>query len=112
MSNRCHFFKISFYQKDTILEIYAEEVTESDMYGFIVVEGILFAEPSAVLLDPAEEKLKQLFANVKRTYIPIHAVIRIDEVEKIGTAKLKPTQEKETGKITPFSVIPPSHPKK
>jgi len=88
MNKKQHVFKIVFFQRENIYEIYAKEVTESDMYGFIVVEDILFGETSQVLVDPSEEKLRHLFAGVTRTYIPIHSVLRIDEVEKEGTAKI------------------------
>lgn len=88
MSKKQHVFKIIFFQRDSIYEIYARQVTESDMYGFIVVEEILFGERSSLLVDPTEEKIRSLFSDVTRTYIPIHSVLRIDEVEKEGTAKV------------------------
>ena len=34
------------------------------------------------------ERLKSEFDTVKRSYIPLHAIIRIDEVEKQGTGKI------------------------
>jgi hypothetical protein len=39
-------------------------------------------------VDPTEEKLKTEFANVKRTYIPMHSIIRIDEVDKQGKSRI------------------------
>jgi hypothetical protein len=41
-----------------------------------------------VVIDPSEERLKDEFREVKRTYIPLHSIIRIDEVEKEGAAKI------------------------
>jgi len=102
MNKKEHIFKIAFYQKDNIFEIYAKQVTESDMYGFIVVEDILFGETSNVLVDPTEEKLRALFGDVKRTYIPIHAVVRIDEVEKQGNPRITKTSGVNQGKISQF----------
>ena len=58
------------------------------MWGFIEIEELVFGERSAVLVDPSEEKLKTEFAGVKRSYIPLHSVIRIDEVEKEGVSKI------------------------
>ena len=58
------------------------------MYAFVEVADIVFGEKSNLLVDPAEEKLKAEFGQVKRTYVPIQAVIRIDEVEKVGTNKI------------------------
>ncbi len=53
---------------------------------------------ASVVVDPAEERLQTEFAGVDRTYIPMHSVIRIDEVEKKGTSKIHAVDDKE-GKI-------------
>ena len=58
------------------------------MWGFIEIEEFLFGERSQLLVDPSEEKLKNEFQGVKRSYIPMGAIIRIDEVEKEGAAKI------------------------
>jgi hypothetical protein len=68
--------------------MFAKQVYESDLYGFIVVEEIVFGTQSTLVIDPGEEKLKTEFDAVKRTFIPIHAIIRIDEVEKTGVSKI------------------------
>ena len=81
-------FRITYVQDDEIIEIYAKQVTESDMFGFLVIEEILFGEKSTVVVDPTEERLKAQFNNVIRTYIPMHNVLRIDEVDKEGIAKI------------------------
>lgn len=85
-SNRI--YKVIFTSQDSIYEIFAHHVYPSDMYGFIEVEELVFGERSQVLVDPAEEKLKHEFAQVKCSYIPMHSIIRIDEVEKEGVAKI------------------------
>jgi hypothetical protein len=58
------------------------------MYGFIEIEDFVFGERSKMIVDPGEEKLKNEFSAVARTYIPMHALIRIDEVEKEGVGKI------------------------
>lgn len=93
-------FRISFHDKDKVYEIYAKRVHQSDLYGFIEVSGLSFQESSAVLVDPAVERLRSEFKGVERTLIPIHAVIRVDEVEKEGPARVLETGE--SGKVTPF----------
>jgi hypothetical protein len=40
------------------------------------------------VVDPTEEKIKAEFHEVKRTYLPMHSVLRIDEVKKQGHAKI------------------------
>ena len=81
-------FKITFFNNNSVYEIYSKEVYQSDMYGFIVIENIVFGENSSLVVDPTEEKLKTEFKNVKRFFIPVHNIIRIDEVEKEGAAKI------------------------
>jgi hypothetical protein len=58
------------------------------MYGFIELEEFVFGERSQMIVDPSEEKLKTEFADVKRSFIPMHAISRIDEVEKEGVGKI------------------------
>jgi hypothetical protein len=83
-----HIYRVVFYNRGNVYEIYAEKVDQSGMYAFVVVEDIIFGERSQVLIDPSEEKLKSEFNGVKRTHIPMQAVIRIDEVEKAGQNKI------------------------
>ena len=101
-------FKITFFNHNSVYEIYSKEVYQSDMYGFIVVENIVFGENTSLVVDPSEEKLKTEFKNVKRFFIPAHNIIRIDEVEKEGVAKITTAE----GNIKHFPsgnfTIPPS----
>ena len=39
-------------------------------------------------LDPGEERIKSEFQGVKCTMLPMHSILRIDEVKKQGTAKI------------------------
>jgi len=81
-------FRIQFHNNNKIYELYAHEVGQSQMAGFIEIGEIIFGEHSKLLIDPAEEKLKNEFGNVKHTYIPHFAVIRIDEVERSGKNRI------------------------
>ena len=73
-----HIYRIVFHNQGKVYEIYAHQVEQSSMYAFIEVEDIIFGERSRLLIDPSEEKLKSEFSGVKRTHIPIQAVMRID----------------------------------
>ena len=95
-----HIFKITFMNQGKIYEVYARKVSQEGFWGFIEVEQLVFGERSGVLVDPGEEKLKDEFAGVKRTYIPMHAVIRIDEVAQEGVAKI--VTPEEGSNVTPF----------
>lgn len=81
-------YKVIFLNQNQVFEVYARQIYQSDLYGFIEIEEFLFGEKSKMIVDPGEEKLKTEFAGVKRSYIPMHAVIRIDEVERQGVPKV------------------------
>ncbi len=81
-------FRVLFHNQNKIYELYAHEVSQASMIGFIEIGEIIFGERSKLLVDPAEEKLKSEFGDVKHTYVPHHSIIRIDEVEKEGKNKI------------------------
>ncbi|MCF6251037.1 MAG: DUF1820 family protein [Methylococcaceae bacterium] len=83
-----HIYKIVFINREQVYEVYAKSVYQGDMYGFVIVEGFVFGEKSAIVLDPGEEKLRAEFEGVKRSFIPMHEIIRIDQVERQGIAKV------------------------
>jgi hypothetical protein len=93
-------YRVTFQNQGQIYEIYARDVSHGDLLGFVQVDQLVFGERSSIVLDPAEEKLKTEFANVKRTFLPMHSIIRIDEVSKEGPARI--TDIGESGKVTPF----------
>lgn len=96
-------YKIIFYNQGKVYEIYARNIHQGAMFNFIEVEKIVFGEKSSMVVDPTEENLKSEFADVTRTYIPMHSIIRIDEVNKQGVSKVSDAHGK-TGNITPFPV--------
>jgi hypothetical protein len=83
-----HIFRIMFVNQGKVYEVYARKVSHGELFGFIEVEELVFGERSTVVLDPAEERIKGEFAGVKRTYLPMHSVLRIDEVKKSGISKI------------------------
>ncbi len=95
-------YKVVFVNQDQVYEIYAKNVYQGDLYGFIVVEGFVFGEKSAIVIDPAEEKLRVEFEGVNRSFIPMHEIIRIDQVKKRGMAKIIAQQDsgKSSGKVS------------
>lgn len=106
MENKSTIFRVSFLNDENIYEIYARKVCESDMFGFLMIEDFVFGENSSIVVDPSEEKLKLEFKPVKRTYIPMHSVLRIDEVEKEGTCKMKEAKGSGGNNISHFPKRP------
>ena len=93
-------YKVIFYNQGELYELYARDIYQSEMYGFIEVEEFIFGEPDQVIVNPGEEKLKNEFSGVKRSFIPMQAVIRIDEVEQEGQGKIK--EIKSSDKVATF----------
>ncbi|MDB6100936.1 MAG: hypothetical protein JWO52_935 [Gammaproteobacteria bacterium] len=83
-----HIFRIMFVNQGKVYEIYARRVSHGELFGFIEVEEIVFGERTTVVVDPAEERIKGEFDGVKRTYLPLHSILRIDEVKKQGVSKI------------------------
>jgi hypothetical protein len=96
-------YRVTFHNQGKIYEIYAQNVSQGGLLGFVEVENIVFGERSTLVVDPSEEHLKSEFEGVSRTYIPMHSVVRIDEVEKSGLPKI--TEARGDGKVTPFPVF-------
>jgi hypothetical protein len=107
MSRKKHIYRVSFINQGKVYEVFAQKVYQAELYGFVVIEQLVFGERASVVVDPAEERLKNEFRSVRRSFVPMHAVIRIDEVEKEGVARILELGEK----VTPFPpVYPPSGP--
>lgn len=88
MAKSRQIYRVIFLNQGQLYELYAAGVFQSELHGFIEVEEFLFGERARVVVDPSEERLKNEFQDVQRSFIPMHAVVRIDEVEKEGVAKI------------------------
>lgn len=93
-----HIYKILFVNQGKVYEVYARKVSHGSLFGFVEIEDLVFGERGGVLLDPGEERIKTEFEGVKRSYLPLHSVLRIDEVSKRGVAKISQFE----GNVTPF----------
>lgn len=93
-------YKVVFANHNKVYELYAKAVYQSDMYGFVEVEDFVFGDKSQMIVDPGEEKLRNEFSGVQRTYIPMHSILRIDEVEQGGAAKMR--EVKTSDKVATF----------
>ena len=97
-----HIYKIVFINRDQVYEVYAKSVYQGDLYGFVIIEDFVFGEKSSIVVDPGEDKLRTEFEGVKRSFIPMHEIVRIDQVERQGTAKIISTSRtsKSTGNVS------------
>ena len=92
-------YRVLFHNQGQIYEVYAQAIYQSELYGFIEIEDYIFGNRSQMVIDPSEDKLRTEFDGVQRSFIPMHAIVRIDEVEKEGVAKIK---EGNGQNVTPF----------
>jgi len=101
-----HLYKVVFHAQGKGCEIYARKVGHGSLFGFVEVEELIFGERSAVVVDPSEEKIKPEFEGVKRTFPPLHSVIRIDEVRKSGVSKISAVEGSNVTQF-PYPVYTP-----
>lgn len=100
MSKASHrIYRVSFMSHGKAYEIYARKVSHGSLLGFVEIEDLVFGERTQLVVDPGEEKIKSEFAGVQRSFIPMHAVVRIDEVDKQGVSKVTAV---EGGNISQF----------
>jgi hypothetical protein len=92
-------YKVLFLNQGKVYKIYARSVSQGELFGFLAVEELVFGERSSVVVDPTEERIRSEFAGVKRSYIPLHSVLRVDEVEKQGVSKISAV---EGGNVAQF----------
>ncbi len=97
-------YRIIFLNQGQAYEMYAKQIYQSDLWGFLEIEEFIFGERTQMVVDPSEERLKAQFEGVNRSFVPMHAVVRIDEVERLGVAKI--TEAKASGNIMPFPMPP------
>ena len=95
-------YRVIFQHQGEICELYAQEIFQSDLWGFIEIESFVFNDVSRVVVDPSTDKLRRTFEGVSRSYLPLNAIVRIDEVEREGT----PKAVKAVGNISEFPRAP------
>ena len=76
-------YRVSFISQGEVYEVYARNVSQGGLFGFIEIE----------------------FEGVRRTYVPLHSVLRVDEVEKAGRGRITSGE----GKVAsfPMAIMPP-----
>lgn len=99
-------YRIQFMNNGKNYQLYVRELATSNLFGFIEIGDFVFDTQSSVLVDPSAEKLKTEFRGVTRSYIPLHAVIRIDAVTENGSARISELG----GNVTPFPYLPGKKP--
>ena len=95
-------YKVVFVSQGEVYELFARSVGQGGLLGFVEIGDLVFGERSQVVVDPSEERLKREFDGVRRFHLPMHAVLRIDEVEKQGVARISESKQEGDGKVAHF----------
>lgn len=103
-----HIYKIMFVNQGKIYEVYARKVSHGGLFGFVEIEELVFGERSSVVLDPGEERIKSEFEGVTRSFLPMHSVLRIDEVKKQGVSKISTFEGSNVAQFPMPVYTPPS----
>ncbi len=88
MAKKQPVYRVRFLNEGKIFELYAKQVTQGTLFGFVEISGLLWGRKSELIVDPTEQDLKNEFAGVSRIHVPMHAIVRVDEVEKSGGGKI------------------------
>ena len=93
-------YKVVFLNQSKVYELFAGAVSSSDLYGFVAVDELQFKLDEGVLIDPTEDRLREEFADTETLFLPMHSIVRIEQVKQRGKSKIR---DRESGeKITPF----------
>ena len=99
-------YRVAFLNQGKVYELFCSGVCTSSLLGFIEVSGLMFAEKDSLVVDPTEEKMREEFDGVEVLHLPMHSVLRVEEVRKKGQAIIR---DRESGeKVTPFPIPPGS----
>lgn len=94
-------YRIAFTNQGQLYEIYARKVVQGGLLGFVQIEDLVFGEKTTVVVDPGEERLQREFDGVRRAFLPMHSILRIDEVEKKGASRITEVPDKG-GNVSAF----------
>lgn len=97
-------YKVVFLNHGKIYEIFARRVSSSDLWGFTCVSELEFAPRDSLLVDPTEERLREEFQRTRVLHLPMHSIVRIEEVAERGTAAIR---DDKTGDKVVHLPLPP-----
>lgn len=101
-------YRVAFHNHGKVYELYCTSVSTSGLWGFLELSGMLFDSGDKVVVDPSEERIREEFADVEVLHVPLHGVLRVEQVRRKGQASIR---DRESGeKVTPFPLTPPARP--
>ena len=99
-------YRVAFLNHGKVYELFCTGVCTSGLLGFIEVSGLELGDKDSLVVDPTEEKMRDEFDGVEILHLPMHSVLRVEQVRKKGQLVIR---ERESGeKVTPFPIQPGS----
>ncbi len=93
-------YKVVFLNQGKVYELYSRGVGSSGLMGFVEVSDLVLDTGEGVVVDPTEERMRDEFGQVEVLYLPMHSVIRVEQVKKRGQSVIR---DRESGeKVTQF----------
>ena len=94
-------YKVTFLNAGRVYELYAKRVAASSLWGFTEVAELVFDVHEGLLVDTAEERLREEFADTRVLHLPMQSIVRVEEVEKKGQSAIRDAATGEAV-VTPF----------
>lgn len=99
-------YKVSFLNQGKVYELFCNKVSGSELsYGFIEIAELIFDGEDSVVIDPTEERMREEFADVEVLHLPMHSVIRVEQVKRRGACVIRDSKSGE--KVTPLPLDGP-----
>ena len=94
-------YKVTFLNAGKVYELYARRVGASALWGFTEIADLVFDVGDGVVVDPTEERLRDEFADTRVLHLPMHSVVRVEDVDRKSAATIR---DAATGDrvVTPF----------
>ena len=94
-------YKITFHNAGRIYELYASKVVSGALWGFTEVSELVFDVHDGLVVDPTEERLRDEFAGTRVLHLPMHCVVRVEEVDRKGPLSIRDVTSGDRV-VTPF----------
>ena len=94
-------YKVTFLNHGKVYELYAQRVSSGALWGFTEVADLVFDVNTGVVVDPAEERLRDEFGDTRVLHLPMQSIVRVEEVEKKGQSAIRDAATGEAV-VTPF----------
>ncbi len=88
MAAKKKLYRVRFHNDGRVFEVFCRRVIPGELFGFVEIGDFAWGRKSEVIIDPTEQELRNEFADVTAAQIPMHAIIRVDEVERAGLSKV------------------------